>query len=418
MEILENYLSKNSLFPQLITQKPNPDTAIIVVIPCYNEPDLLKSLDSLKNYNPTKHSVEIIVVINSSKNAPAEIINFNRSTFSEATYWSKINNSHNKTFHIINVENLKAKDAGVGLARKIGMDEALRRFNSISNSKGIIVSFDADCTCDNNYLSEIEKHFETYPKTDACSIYFEHPISGDDFENHIYFGIIQYEIYLRYYYQALKYIKFPYYYFTVGSSFAVNCVTYAKQSGMNKKLAGEDFYFLQKIIPLGNFTELNSTKVIPSPRPSDRVPFGTGATIQKWISNNNENYLTYNIQSFIELKLFFENIDLLWKSKTENIEAFEKKIPDSILKFLHQNDFYKNLEEINLNSTSLESFRKRFFNWFNAFKVLKCLNFLSKFNCNIPVTQSALKLLEILNIQTNQIKEVIDLLNLYRKIEV
>ena len=36
---------------------------------------------------------------------------------------------------------------GVGLARKTGMDEAVRRFNAINNPEGIILNLDADCTC-------------------------------------------------------------------------------------------------------------------------------------------------------------------------------------------------------------------------------------------------------------------------------
>ncbi|OFX60078.1 MAG: hypothetical protein A2046_16505 [Bacteroidetes bacterium GWA2_30_7] len=417
MNIADNYLVKSSLFNSIIQEKPNNNTNIIIVIPCYYEPDLIKSLNSLYNCTFTNKSVEIIVVINSSENESQTIINYNRNTFVEASEWAISNNSHNKKFHILNIENLKAKDAGVGLARKIGMDEALRRFNEINNKNGIIVGFDADCTCDNNYIIEIEKHFEKFPNTNACSIYFEHPISGNDFSEINYNGIIQYELYLRYYYQALKYIGVPYYYYTIGSSFAVNCITYAKQGGMNKKKAGEDFYFLQKIISLGNYAEINSTKVIPSPRPSDRVPFGTGASIQKWISNENEYYSTYNIESFIELKIFFENIDLLWKINPENFQVFETKIPESIFKFLKLNDFYKNLEEINSNSTSLESFRKRFYNWFNAFKVLKCLNLLSDFNKHCPISESALKLLKLMNVKVENKSDSTDILMVYRNLD-
>lgn len=417
MNIADNYLAKNSLFQSLIHDKPNNNTNIVVVIPCYFEPELIKSLNSLKNCTTTKCSVEVIVIINSSENDSKEVVEHNRNTFINANNWTISNNSEHKKFYILNIENLKAKDAGVGLARKIGMDEALRRFNEINNPNGIIVGFDADCSCENNYLLEIENHFEYLPKTNACSIYFEHPITGNEFSEINYQGIVEYELYLRYYYQALKYIGFPYYYYTVGSSFAVNCLAYAKQGGMNKKKAGEDFYFLQKIIPLGNYCEINSTKVIPSPRPSDRVPFGTGASIQKWISNENEHYSTYNIDSFFELKGLFENIDLLWKLNTENIQYFESKISKSILHFLKQNDFYKNLEEINSNSTSLESFRKRFYNWFNAFKVLKCLNFLSDYNKHCPVFESAAKLLNVINVNNEKILKSIDLLMIYRMLD-
>ena len=58
-----------------------------------------------------------------------------------------------------------------------------------------------------------------------------------------------------------------------------------KQDGLNKKQAGEDFYFLQKIMPMGNYFELNSTTVHPSSRTSDRVPFGTGPIINQYLKH-------------------------------------------------------------------------------------------------------------------------------------
>ena len=42
---------------------------------------------------------------------------------------------------------MPAKDAGVGLARKTGMDEALYRFNMLGKPEGIILSYDADSLC-------------------------------------------------------------------------------------------------------------------------------------------------------------------------------------------------------------------------------------------------------------------------------
>ena len=44
------------------------------------------------------------------------------------------------------------KGWGVGLARKTGMDEAVRRFDIINNPEGVILSLDADCTVEHNYF--------------------------------------------------------------------------------------------------------------------------------------------------------------------------------------------------------------------------------------------------------------------------
>ena len=47
------------------------------------------------------------------------------------------------------------KGWGVGLARKTGMDEAVRRFNSIDKPEGVILNLDADCLVEQNYFVSV-----------------------------------------------------------------------------------------------------------------------------------------------------------------------------------------------------------------------------------------------------------------------
>src|SRR5690606_5551781 len=131
----------------------------------------------------------------------------------------------------------------VGLARKIGMDEALRRLDRAGRLDGVIACFDADCTCDPNYLVEVERFFRENPKAPGCSIYFEHPLSGPA-EPGIYQAVARYELHLRYYIEALRHAGFPHAFHTIGSSMAARASAYLQQGGMNKRQAGEDFYFL------------------------------------------------------------------------------------------------------------------------------------------------------------------------------
>ena len=64
-------------------------------------------------------------------------------------------------------------------------------------------------------------------------------------------AIMKYELYLRYYRLALEYTGHPHAYHCIGSAFAVRTLDYVAQGGMNKRQAGEDFYFLQKLIATG-----------------------------------------------------------------------------------------------------------------------------------------------------------------------
>jgi hypothetical protein len=372
---MRSYLEKHRFCERQLNAQVASDTNIIAVIPCYNETDLLKTFQSLFDCEKTICTTEVIVVINSGEQDDSTIMKQSEKTFSEAAEWIN-NHSHTKLiFHLIQIKNLPKKHAGVGLARKIGMDEAVARFDDISNSEGVIVCLDADCTVDKNYLSEIEKHFNDHPKATGCSIYFEHPIDGSEFVQEIYEGIVNYELFLRYYKLALAFCGFPYAFHTIGSCMAVRNKIYQKQGGMNRRKAGEDFYFLHKIFPLGNFTELNSTRVIPSPRESNRVPFGTGSAIQKFLNNDSDIFFTYNIQTFIDLKIFLELTPKLFTLPNQQIIKLSNSFPTSMQSFLTKNNFEEKLKEIKSHSASEKMFVKRFFNWFDGFMVLKFVHF-------------------------------------------
>ena len=182
-------------------------------------------------------------------------------------------------------------------------------------------------------------------------------------------------MYLRYYVEALCFAGHPFAYQTIGSSFAVRADVYCAQGGMNKRKAGEDFYFLQKVIPLGNYTELNSTKIIPSPRPSVRVPFGTGAAIEKMQIAKNNNYLTYDLKAFDDIAFLFHNKEKLFSLNESELNLFLTNVSEPLGLFLKSNDFVKQILEIKQNVSTLQNFTQRFFRWFDAFKVLKYMNF-------------------------------------------
>ena len=335
----------------------------------------MTSLGSLVACDDTRCAVEILVIINDSDQCSPEIRAQNRQTYEESLQWAKRNAIDKRQILVHYESQVPHKQSGVGMARKIGMDEAVRRLEKANKSKGLIVCFDADSICDANYLSAIETHFLENSKSTGASIYFEHPLEGPLADDH-YQGIIYYELFLRYYVDALRYAGFPYAYQTIGSSMAVRSAIYQKQGGMNKRKAGEDFYFLHKIIPLGNFSEINGTRVIPSARASERVPFGTGKAIKDWLCRKEEHYFTYHPDIFKSLKIFLSDVDQLFRARPSDFVNFLEKWPESISSFLSENDFTTHLKEINRYcGPTLEAFLKRFYTWFNGFKVLKYVHF-------------------------------------------
>ncbi len=400
-----------------IKEAPHPELNMVVVIPCFDEPDLIQSLNSLLQCNKPACAVEVIVVVNASEQVSEKARLQNQRSVEDATHWAEQNNNDKFTCFVLNLTDVRKKDAGVGFARKTGMDEALARFNQLNKSEGIILSFDADALCDANYFTAIEAVFFEHTETKAASIYFEHPVSGVFFDKKIYDGIIQYELHLRYFNQALKYCGFPYAYHTIGSSFAVKASVYAGQGGMNRKQAGEDFYFLHKIIPLGNFVEINSTRIIPSPRSSHRVPFGTGAALQKWIVTNDEFIYTYNLQAFFDLALFIKKSLELYCADCETIQKTYSDIPESVRIFVDAATFEANIIECNKHSTTRNNFEKRFFSWINAFKIIRFLNTLhNDYFQKMPVHLEAEKL-GMLILSEKHFENTLSLLMMYRILE-
>ena len=362
------YLDRYGSPGPLINSTPKKGLKIIVIIPCHNEPNVTETLESLYNCELPDCYIEIIIVVNHAENSADRIKKFNIKTVETLEKWITIQKSKRISTFVIKAYDLSKKHAGVGLARKIGMDEAVRRFELIHDKKGIIVSLDADSLCSAKYLLEIHKTYTKDPTTRAALLHFEHPLEGNMLPA-VYHGIINYELHLRYYKNALKFTHFPYSYHTVGSCITVTSEAYQKQGGMNKRKAGEDFYFLQKIFPHGNIRNITDAKVIPSPRPSDRVPFGTGKAINKFLASPVNEYFTYNPKTFIDLKsLIFVIPDFYTEKNGSNILQV---LPPSIVAFLKSIDFEHNLFKIKKNSSSKTMFLKAFFQWFNGFIVLK-----------------------------------------------
>lgn len=379
------YLTRYAYPKCYLDYKPNAATELIIVLPCHNEPALLTSLAAIDNCD-SQYPVEIIVVINAPADASEEVKLQNTKTYTSAVEWLRDKKESNKNFHFILENELPKKHAGVGLARKIGMDEAVRMFESIEKPNGVILCFDADCTCEQNLLAEVSDFFDKNPSSPGCAINFEHPLEGE-LDVQVYKAITYYEMHLRYYVDALKYAGFPYAFQTIGSSMAVRSSAYQKQGGMNRRKAGEDFYFLHKIIPLGDFGEVNATAIYPSPRASDRVPFGTGRAVGEWLSGDQNEYMTYNHHIFEDLKNFLTQVDFYFKMNQNDIQKQLERLPKSIREFLTASDFNHKIVEVKSQSTNIDTFRKRFYQWFDGFRVLKYVHFArDHYYANFPTT--------------------------------
>ena len=369
----KSYIDKNIVYPRFIEDKIAADVRLIVMIPCLNELEIISTLDSLWACFAIKSACEVVVVINDSETSSAEVRAVNESTCLQLANWKKTNDRDGMVLHPIYAHSVDARSAGAGMARKIGMDEIIRRFNDLNRPDGIIVSLDADCLVSANYLKEIEQTFSSDKNCFAATLNFQHRFDDVSDEKQ-QLGIQLYENYLHYYKKALDFAGFPNSIYTIGSAFAVRADAYVKQGGMNRRQAGEDFYFLNKLTNLGKIVEIKDAFVYPSARVSDRVPFGTGAAMSKWMNSDGDLTVTYNFTAFLDLKKLFDRVEMFYRVNAEKYSEIKSMLPESILEYFSVINFDQKIVEINKYSSTLPAFKKRFFQFFDAFVIMRFLN--------------------------------------------
>lgn len=203
-----------------------------------------------------------------------------------------------------------AKKGGVGWARKTIMDYIV----TISDKDDIIVSIDADTYYPPDYLTALFNYFACNPKSGGLAIPYYHKLTND-FTDRL---ILRYEIYMRYYLLNMIRINNPYSYTALGSAMAFPVWAYCKVGGLTPVPAGEDFYFLQKLVKSMSIGLFCPSVAYPSPRMSDRVIFGTGPALIKGNTGNWDSYPHYHYSFFDQVEktynlfsqLYLENIEM------------------------------------------------------------------------------------------------------------
>ncbi|MEZ5073028.1 MAG: hypothetical protein R2751_19300 [Bacteroidales bacterium] len=412
MGFADGYLQKSALRKALPSDPPRDAVQLIICLPAYRESGLHRSLDSLFQCHG-QVPAEVLILINAPESEPSSGKRENEVLADQARSWIRSHLHPTLNFHLGIDQGFPDRHAGVGLARKVLMDEALRRFSLLDRPGGILASLDADARVDPNYLTALVSHFHTPvgPASSAtgegsrpflpegASLYFEHPLSpeedpgGPAYPAEVYRAIALYELHVRTYLWWVRSTGFPHAFHTVGSAFAVRADTYAAEGGMNRRQGGEDFYFIQKVARRGRFTACTETRVAPSPRPVGRVPFGTGPAVSRILAQpGNARLDSYHPQPFAHLRDLFAGIGHL---RHAPLSSLRPGLHPVLAEFLRSQDGEAALEEIRRNSASDEMFRKRFWHWFHMFRVMKYLHFARERGfSDVPVEESARACLE------------------------
>ena len=371
----------------------------IVVIPSIAESDILPTFIHSLEQNDELELLNtlLLIVVNNSISSSQEVKRDNQITLN---YLKNLQSKLNVSFidACSTGKEMDDKFGGVGLARKIGMDLALTKFDYNSLNKKNLICTDADCVLDSSYLSEISREFNNN-NYEAAVVNFSHDIFGDDEETK---AIICYEIFLRYYVLGLTFAKSDYAFHSIGSTMMCTPEAYVKVEGMSKRKAAEDFYFLEKLAKVYPVGEIKSTTIQPSKRGSWRVPFGTGRSVERFLTNERNEYQLYDPKSFIILKTWLEIFfDKSMVGQSDFIKI-SKNIHPSLSDFLvHQDLENFIIKVLKKNNNPIEIEKQKLF-WFDAFRTLKLIHYLrDETYPNINMFDAIDELLMLMNIGNN-----------------
>ncbi len=268
---------------------------------------------------------------------------------------------------------LPAGKGGVGLARKVGFDLALPRLD-YTGASPILVALDGDTLVQPDYLTAISSHFGA-SRAGGAVIPFRHQRGSTTAERD---AILRYELFLRAYVLGLSLAGSPYAFHTVGSAMACTAPAYADMGGMNTRTAAEDFYFLQHLKKTSGVEEVSGTIVLPSSRPSHRVPFGTGRSVSRLLDGDKATALYYHPECFSILGQWLSLVESCAETRGVDIRSMAEGISPHLGTYLDGARFSEAWDKLRRNNSRDEkALLASFHGWFDALRTLKLIHHLS-----------------------------------------
>jgi hypothetical protein len=267
---------------------------------------------------------------------------------------------------------LPPKGGGVGLARKLGMDLALTRLDYRSGSP-LLVCLDADTLVAPTYLPAIWAHFRETDRGGAVIPFRHQPgVSPEEQE-----AIDRYELFLRGYVLGLELAGSPYAFHTVGSAMACTSAAYVRMGGMNRRAAGEDFYFLQQLHRTARVGSVRGTIIYPASRPSHRVPFGTGRAVGRALAGDEAAVTFYRPECFTLLGSWLRLVEENPAADGTRLLAGAATISSGLADYLEGAAFPGVWDGLRRNHRDDAARAVAFHGWFDALRTMKLIHHLA-----------------------------------------
>ncbi len=361
--------------PWKVNEPPSRSFSGAVVIPSLAEAaNLPQTLESL-SHNPADllDRFLILIIVNQRADASSAETADNIETLKRLPLWKqqyRLNNLFWVDAASPGME-LPPKQ-GVGLARKIGLDLALSLLD-YRDDDPLLICLDADTLVQPDYIPAITRHFAGTAAGGASIPYRHRPAANQAGQS----AIDRYELFLRTYVLGLELAGSPYAFHTVGSAMACRASVYVASGGMNRRLAGEDFYFLQQVHKTFAVVPLGGTVVHPSPRSSHRVPFGTGRSVGDMLVDGEQRLLFYQPVVFSIVGEWLAYVAENTEADALSLLIGAGLISPVLQEFLEQAGFRDSWENLKKNSRDNTKLTTAFHGWFDAFRTMRLIHELS-----------------------------------------
>lgn len=368
----QRYLEKKTIKgPWEIAGTTRNDFTTAIVIPaCDEEESLFTMLSSLAANPPeARQNVLVLVVINHPSDADRTVKSANLRTLDKLS-GSALQAELGLGWIDACSGGRELPKGGVGSARKLGFDLALTRLRQ--GHESILAALDADTLVEPNYMETLARHFIASPAGGAVVPFAHQPAPDPERQR----AIDHYELYLRCYVLGLRIAGSPYAFHTIGSSMACRASAYVRCGGMNRKKAGEDFYFLQSLAKTDGIEQLTGTTVHPSARLSTRVPFGTGPSVRHLLQNPEER-MFYPTAAFDRLGAFLRLVAASADLTGEGLLAVTSEMDEVLGRFLEQQGMASTWDRLCRNHRTRGKRLAAFHHWFDGLKTLQLLKHFS-----------------------------------------
>lgn len=264
---------------------------------------------------------------------------------------------------------------GVGLARRIGCDVALALHAAGRLEVPFIYCTDADAELPAGYFDEPLN--QTPAAYSAITFAYWHVPGGDAAIDE---ATAVYELGLRYYVAGLAHAGSPFAFHALGSAMAVEASAYAAVRGFPKRLAGEDFYLLDKLAKVAPIWRDRARTVRLRSRASLRTAHGTGvAAVRLAAELRTGTTAFYDPQIFDLLGAWLRTLDVFAERRDlagarAGLESAAARHATALDVTLEELGAWAALEAAASRARSEGALRRRLHTWFDGFLTLKLVH--------------------------------------------